>query len=111
LRTGLESLGAVVDEVTAYQTIFETDLLEDIYDQVKRGDFDLITFTSSSTVKNFVAQIEEKNLATALSRARVACIGPITSRTAAQFGLRTDIQPEQYTIPDLVDAIVNYFTG
>jgi len=106
LRIGLESLGAEVEEVTAYQTIFETDLSEEIYDQIKRGDFDLITFTSSSTVKNFVAQIEEKNLPATLHKARVACIGPITSRTAAQFGLRTDIQPEQYTIPDLVQAIV-----
>lgn len=110
LRAGLESLGAEVEEVTAYQTIFETDLSVEIYDQVKRGDFDLITFTSSSTVKNFVAQIEQKNLPTALSKARVACIGPITRRTAEQFGLRTDIQPEQYTIPDLVDAIVAHET-
>jgi len=106
LRTGLESSGAIVDEVTAYQTIFETDHSVEIYDQVRRGDFDLITFTSSSTVKNFVAQIEEKNLSTALHNAQVACIGPITSRTAAQYGLRTDIQPQRYTIPDLVDAIV-----
>ncbi len=109
LRTGLESLGAVVDEVTAYQTIFDTDHSVEIYDKVKRGNFDLITFTSSSTVKNFVAQIKQKNLPTSLYKAQVACIGPITGRTASQYGLRTDIQPQRYTIPDLVDAIVDYF--
>ena len=46
-----------------------------------------------------------------MKNAKVACIGPITQSTASDFGLQTHIQPENYTIPDLVDAIVTFYAN
>jgi uroporphyrinogen III methyltransferase/synthase len=69
---------------------------------LKRGEIDVITFTSSSTANNFVDLIGS----TELGSASVACIGPVTAQTARDRGLRVDTVAEQSTIEGLVDAIV-----
>jgi uroporphyrinogen III methyltransferase/synthase len=111
LIEGLEALGAIVHEVVVYRTVIEDTHSDNTLNQIKSGDFDLVTFTSSSTVKNFVSRVGKKDLATAFRKAKVACIGPITENTARKFGITADIQPEKYTIPDLVEAIVKYYRG
>ena len=66
---------------------------------------DIITFTSSSTVKNFVQLLKDINLSRWLKKVKVACIGPITADTASELGIRVDAVAEEYTIPGLVKAI------
>jgi uroporphyrinogen-III synthase len=63
----------------------------------------LVTFTSSSTVRNFVALLGERE---SLEGIRLASIGPVTSSTLRELGLPVDLQAKQFTIPGLVKAIV-----
>ena len=109
LVDSLIQLGAEVNEVIAYQTVLadETDtqlLLEKLQDK----EIHVLTFTSSSTVTNFLTLIgENRELIEGIT---IACIGPITAETAEKNGLKVDICAEKYTIDGLVEAIQNYFT-
>ncbi|HSH12763.1 MAG TPA: uroporphyrinogen-III synthase, partial [Desulfurivibrionaceae bacterium] len=79
---------------------------------LEKKAIDVVTFTSSSTVVNFLEMLEIKDQAEfdrLLGEVKVAVIGPITAKTALKKGLKIDIQPETYTIPALVSAIVDYF--
>jgi uroporphyrinogen-III synthase len=69
---------------------------------------DAITFTSSSTVRNFVALVGQvDNLP---RRPVIACIGPITAQTARDVGLTVDLIADEYTADGLVSALANYFS-
>ena len=71
---------------------------------------DLITFTSSSTVRNFIHAIaNNENLRQILNRAKIACIGPVTAETAEKLGLHIDIIAQEHTIPGLIDAMIRYY--
>ncbi|MGH9898441.1 MAG: hydroxymethylbilane synthase [Pyrinomonadaceae bacterium] len=110
LPTALEACGARVDVVPVYRTIqagaSERSKIETL---LVGGAIDCITFTSSSTVTNFARLFDTSSLKEILDGIKVACIGDITARTAREFGLKCDIQPEQFTIPDLARAIVDYY--
>jgi len=78
-------------------------------ERLRSGEIDCLTFTSSSTVSNFFSLFEKDSLLPLLTDVRVACIGPITAKTAEEHGLEVDIMPSEYTIAGLVEAIRNYF--
>ena len=109
LPDGLRKLGAEVDAVTAYRTVAPSIDASDI-GPLKRKVIDCVTFTSSSTVTNFFSMVPESVRNTILSSARVACIGPVTRRTAEKMGLSVDIMPDESTIPALVEAIQDFFS-
>ncbi|MCP4721375.1 MAG: HemD protein, partial [Desulfobacteraceae bacterium] len=67
---------------------------------------DAVTFTSSSTVSNFMSLLESRDAAKLLKGVTIASIGPITSDTARSLGIEPDIEADPYTIPGLVDALV-----
>lgn len=106
LPVGLRRLGARVDAVETYQTIKPSVEPESITSLFKQNSIDAITFTSSSTVSNFAAMLGLTDLSGLLSNTVVACIGPITARTAAKHGLRETVQPEAYNATALVNSIV-----
>ncbi|MBI2369218.1 MAG: uroporphyrinogen-III synthase [Deltaproteobacteria bacterium] len=108
LPQGLEALGAVVDVVEAYETVRPDGEVGPVRALLEAGEIAVVTFTSSSTVRNLVAMLGAEAAPTLVNRATVACIGPITARTAADHRIRTDIMPERYTITGLVEAIVGY---
>lgn len=108
LKDELVKSGAVVDEIVAYRTLLEKDNQAAIVADLKANKIDLVTFTSSSTVNNFVDLIGRENIFL-LKNAGVACIGPITQQTAAEYGIATTVAPEDYTIPGLVQAIVDFY--
>ena len=100
----LSGLGAIVDEAFAYRTVPETRDTSGARRQLAKDGADLITFTSSSTVENF--------LALGLPRPkgmRIASIGPITSQTARDNGLTIDVEAKRHDIDGLVDAIADFF--
>ena len=70
---------------------------------------DAVTFTSASTVNNFARIFGEDQAADLLRTTVVASIGPVTAEAAQQLGIETTVMPARYTIPDLVDALVEYF--
>jgi len=105
----LEKQGAQVDVVEAYETTPPREgrrRLELILDE---RPLDMIAFTSSSTVTNMVEMVEPGALRETLKHTSIAAIGPITKRTAESQGLEVQVQPSQYTIPALVDAIVSFY--
>jgi len=105
----LSAMGALVDEVPAYRTGPGTERAAGLRDALARGAVDVVTFTSSSTVRNFAALFGPGELGPALSGATIACIGPITRATVATFGLTVDIMPAEYTIAALARAIAAHF--
>lgn len=104
LRTGLQAAGAEVVEAHAYRTV-RAEPAPAALAALDAG-VDILTFTSSSTVRHFAAQVGRECLQTLAERACVATIGPITTGTARELGLRVDIEATEYTVAGLVDAIV-----
>jgi uroporphyrinogen III methyltransferase/synthase len=105
LPEALSEAGALVDEVEAYQTVKPTQGKASLAAILKKG-IDMVVFTSSSTVRNFMELLPDK---TALNGVKVAVIGPVTKATARDYGLEPTIMPVEYTIPSLVEAIVEHF--
>lgn len=100
LKDGLASFGATVDRIHIYDTIIPRNIPEDIISELQNAD--MITFASSSTVKNFFSIIKNTN-------AKLACIGPVTADTVKAFGYSPDVVASEYTIEGLVEAIVKYY--
>lgn len=105
----LRKMGAEVDEVTTYLTENVADNANLLIEQLTAKRIDLITFTSSSTVKNFKALLPSDNFKDLLDGVTVASIGPITTDTAAESGFEVQITAKSYTIPGLCDAILKYY--
>ena len=105
----LRKMGAEVDEVDAYRTIPGAGNVTELRDMINEGQIHAITFTSSSTVKNFIAKLNGADPVELLQGVTVASIGPVTSRTAREMGLQVDIEAPEYTIPGLIKALVDYF--
>jgi uroporphyrinogen III methyltransferase/synthase len=105
----LARLGARVTEVPAYRTRPVAAEGRRVRAALERSQVDVVTFTSSSTVRNFAALFSDEERARLLRGVTIASIGPITAETAAAFGVPTHIMPAEYTIPALTSAIVGYF--
>jgi uroporphyrinogen III methyltransferase/synthase len=105
----LRSWGAAVDVVAAYRTALPRVDVAPLADLLRRGAVDVITFTSSSTVKNFIRLFGGKNLAEIAGRSALACIGPITARTVEDAGGQPAIVAEEFTTAGLTRAIVAHF--
>jgi uroporphyrinogen-III synthase len=106
LPSQLESLGATVDVIPVYETTAPPDARQRLRQVLEETPPDLVTFTSSSTVRNFFELagdcLEMENL-------RCAVIGPITGDTVREYGGQVVCMPERATVPDLVEAIESYF--
>ncbi len=109
LVRALEAMGAVVDEVAAYRTRPATEAAATLREGLRNRGVDVVTFTSSSTARNFAALFGPGELAPLMAGVTIACIGPITGETAAALGLGAQIMPDEYTIPALARAIVTYY--
>jgi uroporphyrinogen-III synthase len=107
----LRKAGAHVDVVEAYETVVpqasRVKLRAALKDPAKRPH--VVTFTSSSTVKNFVELLGKRRVG--LDGIRMASIGPVTSATLRELGLPVDIAAKEFTIPGLVAAIVRKMAG
>ena len=119
LATKLQQVGALVDEVPAYSTLSvaaDDEQGRGVLRLLQQRQLDILTFTSSSTVRNFMqwlahcaasdASIDIQNIVRN-GQLRIACIGPITSQTARKLGLDVDIEAREFTIDGLVEAIVS----
>ena len=109
----LQKLGAEVVELVAYRTVLAEASAqkipgrreETLLERLKKGGVDVVTFTSSSTVRNFVEIVGKENLTALDGKVCFASIGPITTRTAQGLGLKITIEAKEYTIPGLVKAV------
>ncbi|MBF0273754.1 MAG: uroporphyrinogen-III C-methyltransferase [Nitrospinae bacterium] len=105
----LKKAGANVDVVHVYQTIKPKLKVEEVQKAFDNDEINLVTFTSSSTVKNFMEMFDGYDIKNKLNNVTIGSIGPITSETAEGFGLNVAIQPEEYTIEAFTKAITDYF--
>ena len=103
LAEGLRQRGWEIEDVTAYRTVRAAPPPAHTREMIKTGGFDAVCFTSSSTVRNLVGIAGKPH-----ARTIVACIGPKTAETAAEFGLRVDVQPETAAIGPLVEALAEH---
>jgi uroporphyrinogen-III synthase len=103
----LRRAGAVVNVVEAYETVVPPSSRSRLRSLLRNANRrpHVITFTSSSTVRNFV-KLAGSRVIPNLEAIKLASIGPVTSSTLREFGLRADIAARQFTISGLVEAIV-----
>jgi uroporphyrinogen III methyltransferase/synthase len=107
----LRKRGAGVDEVPAYRTVAETDRGDALVAALEDRSVDMVTFTSSSTVKNFKALLPPDRAAALMEGVTVASIGPITTDTARELGFEVHVSASAYTIPGLCGAIRDHYRG
>ncbi|MEX0800017.1 MAG: bifunctional uroporphyrinogen-III C-methyltransferase/uroporphyrinogen-III synthase [Dehalococcoidia bacterium] len=134
LVEGLRRLGAEVDEVTLYRAALPAEAPAEALSLLRDGGVDIVTFTSSSTVRNLAALLGDdfpvilsgdgagatqvvssrRNLGgattaerrtTRTARPLIACIGPITAATARELGLPVDVEAAEHTVRGLVAAV------
>jgi uroporphyrinogen III methyltransferase/synthase len=104
----LTERGALVTLATAYETTIDSSLAPLISTKLSQQEVDVITFTSSSTVKNFISAIGQDT--NSLGSALIACIGPSTAQTAREQFLREpDIIAEEHTVHGLLVALKSHY--
>ena len=109
LPQGLMRLGATVDVAPVYKSRLPGEIPPEAEAALAEGQVDILTFTSSATVHNFVQLVGKERFQGLAAKAVVASIGPITSATLQEYGVTPQIEPKDYTIPALTAAIVDYF--
>jgi uroporphyrinogen III methyltransferase / synthase len=102
----LRRRGAIVDVVEAYRTVIPAGAADRVREALARNP-DWITFTSSSTVTNFIAVLDKPGREL-LDGVKVASIGPITSGTLREHGIKVDVEADPHMIGGLVEAIRNF---
>jgi len=105
LADTLAARGALVRAVTAYHTVPDCSGAERVAELLAAGQVHWITFTSSSTVRNFFRAVAAD--AVRSSGARMVSIGPVTSAALAEFELAANVEADPHTTGGLVDAILN----
>jgi len=109
LPVELKKMGAVVDEITVYRTLPVFENKEDLLENLENNSIDIITFTSSSTVTNFIKMLPEDKFSDLMKNVTCASIGPITADTAKKHNIDIQIIADEFTINGLYNAILNYY--
>ncbi|MDM8535318.1 uroporphyrinogen-III C-methyltransferase [Desulfobacterales bacterium HSG17] len=105
----LSKMEAIVDEIACYQTHTVPESKSQLITALTEKKVDLITFTSSSTVENFIEMMSGSDKQALLEGVILASIGPITTQTATEHGLDVQIEAEKFTIEGLVEAILDHY--
>ena len=101
--------GASVTVAPVYRTVAADEVDLAVVSLLEEGRIDAVTFASSSSVTHCVAAIGEDRASSLLGGVCIACMGPATARAAREHGLEVAVQPDEYTIPAFVDALVRHF--
>jgi uroporphyrinogen III methyltransferase/synthase len=109
IPTEMRRVGADLDLVTVYRTVPSPRGRDQLRSLLDAGTIDAVTFTSGSTVKNFVSLLDPVRLGRIAGRVVVGCIGPVTADAAHAAGLPVDALAKEATIPSLADALEERF--
>ena len=107
----LRQSGAQVDVVEAYQTVIPEHAKERLQQVFADGAPDAITFTSSSTVKNFLSIVLGTEIPAKLAKTKFASIGPVTSETLREYALPVHVEADEFTMDGLAQALVRELGG
>ncbi len=110
LPNGLREKEAVVHTIPIYDTVKTAGKgRKALENKILDGEIDAVTFTSSSTVDNFVGMFDQHRLEDLLAKARIAVIGPSTAEAAKRCGLKVDVMPSEASVEALAQEIVRYY--
>ena len=107
----LRRAGAQVDVADAYQTVIPEGAKERLLEVFAHGAPDAITFTSSSTVKNFLSVVLGTEIPAKLAKTKFASIGPVTSETLREYALPVHVEADEFTMDGLAQALVRELGG
>ncbi|SHE48135.1 uroporphyrinogen III methyltransferase / synthase [Seinonella peptonophila] len=109
LVDALTKLNAEVTDLSIYQTEINTHYAKQIIQRLEQKEIDIITFTSSSTVHNFIQSLKDHldNWRSCIAHASLVCIGPVTAQTLSEYGVKADAVAKTYTIDGLLETIQN----
>lgn len=108
----LRGAGAQVTVAPVYRNVPAQGRREELRAELESGEVNMVTFTSSSTVRNFLTMVDardQQELERLMQGVDIAAIGPITAKTVTDSGLKVDVQPREYTIPSMIQAIVEFY--
>jgi uroporphyrinogen III methyltransferase/synthase len=108
LEERLREGGAEVTVAPVYRTLPDHSGVETTREKMERGEVNWVTFTSSSTVKNFVAAFGADWVKAHRGTFKVAAIGPVTAETASGCGLEPDVVAAEASVESLAEALLNY---
>ncbi|WP_369345633.1 uroporphyrinogen-III synthase [Caldalkalibacillus mannanilyticus] len=111
LTAELREQGITVDDIVLYTSVVVDQQKEELLHLLQSGEIDVITFTSSSTVKHFVDLFEMTDWRRYLHTLTIASIGPITTQTAQESGLEVQIEAKEFTSDSLIEEIERYYQG
>jgi len=110
LPEGIAQMGGIVDVVTVYRTGLPADSdIAAVRKMLQERKLHAVTFTSSSTVTHFLELLQADDLQSLMQGVVVASIGPVTSATIRESGLKVDVEASEYTIDGLMTALCRYF--
>jgi uroporphyrinogen III methyltransferase / synthase len=109
LPDALSAAGVRVDVVPCYQTV-RAEINDDIVQQIREKNPDLIVFTSSSAIRNLMEILGQESGKKMLMESAIAVIGPVAGNTAESFGKSPDIVPGTNTVTALLQAISDYYS-
>ena len=108
----LRGAGARVTVAPVYKNVPPQGRKDALRAELETGKINMVTFTSSSTVTNFLTMVDaadQEELECLLTGVKIAVIGPITAKTVTDNGLKVDVQPDTFTIPAMIQAILDYY--
>ena len=108
LEKGLAGMGAAVNRLAAYRNV-PVKGVGDLAKNAFHDGVDVVTFTSSSTVRNLVDMLDGDR--SALEASFIACIGPVTAATCRELGLRVDLEASEHTVEGLVESVTSHFAS
>jgi len=109
LPAELRKAGARVEVIEVYRTVRPQSDVDRVRKLLEQGQVAAVTFTSSSTVANFVELLGKDDAPRIMKGIVAASIGPVTAETAQALGIESSVIPEEYTIPALVESLAGYF--
>ena len=110
LPNGLRENGAIVHTIPIYDTVkTEGKGRKALEKKILDGEIDAVTFTSSSTVDNFVGMFDQHRPEDLLAKVRIAVIGPSTAEAANRRGLKVDVMPSEASVEALAQEIVRFY--
>jgi uroporphyrinogen III methyltransferase/synthase len=110
IPSALGEMGATVTAPIAYCNCLPDSLPPEALLALEEHRIDCVTFTASSTVENLAAMLGENRFLHLLENVTIASIGPITTNTCLELGLKVDIEPQYYTLEHLTSEIVRFFS-
>ncbi|NMD70515.1 uroporphyrinogen-III synthase [Bacillus sp. DNRA2] len=107
IAQSLSEAGANVTEIVIYETFAPEESKNKLVEFLEKEELDVLTFTSPSTIDHFMEIVEEKQLQDKIKACMIAVIGPVSKNKAIQHGLTVDVCPQDYTVKDMLLAVID----